>query len=146
MDLNATASYNGINFCFPGAGRTGWPRRCEGKRGDCILSPDTWVTAAPITAGRSVSISTILLTVGGWATTAIGGGIWEHGGVASDGTPICLLLPATHSTAGGNWMGGEAIIRLQAGPDIVDPGQPTDYWAPTNWLSLDNTDTDLGRC
>ena len=22
--------------------------------------------------------------------------------------------------------------------------KPTDYWAPTNWFSLDNTDTDLG--
>ena len=21
---------------------------------------------------------------------------------------------------------------------------PTDYWAPTNWLNLDNSDTDLG--
>ena len=39
-------------------------------------------------------------------------------------------------------MGGEAIIRLQAGPTWT--GQPTDYWAPTNWFSLDNTDTDLG--
>jgi hypothetical protein len=43
---------------------------------------------------------------------------------------------------GGNWMGGEAIIRLQAGP--LWTGQPTDYWAPTNWFSLDNSDTDLG--
>ena len=39
-------------------------------------------------------------------------------------------------------MGGEAIIRLQAGPTFT--GMPTDYWAPTNWLNLDNSDTDLG--
>ena len=31
---------------------------------------------------------------------------------------------------GGNWMGGEAIIQLQAGPTWI--GQPPDYWAPTN--------------
>src|SRR5437667_11594290 len=43
---------------------------------------------------------------------------------------------------GGNWMGGEAIIRLQAGPTWT--GQTTDYWAPSNWFSLDNSDTDLG--
>jgi hypothetical protein len=43
---------------------------------------------------------------------------------------------------GGNWGGGEAIIRLQAGP--IFSGHPTDYWAPTNWLSLDNNDLDLG--
>jgi PQQ enzyme-like repeat protein len=76
-----------------------------------------------------------------WATTAIGGGIWGHGGVASDGTNMFVVTGNTFNT-GGNWMGGEAIIRLQAGP--VWTGQPTDYWAPTNWLSLDNSDTDVG--
>src|SRR6266576_393991 len=76
-----------------------------------------------------------------WATTAIGGGIWGHGGVASDGTNMFVVTGNTFNT-GGNWMGGEAIIRLQAGPTWI--GQPTDYWAPTNWLSLDNGDTDLG--
>jgi hypothetical protein len=76
-----------------------------------------------------------------WATTALGGGIWGHGGVASDGTNMFVVTGNTFNT-GGNWMGGEAIIRLQAGP--VWSGQPSDYWAPTNWFSLDNTDTDLG--
>ena len=66
-----------------------------------------------------------------WATTAIGGGIWGHSGVASDGTNMFVITGNTFNT-GGNWMGGEAIIRLQAGP--VFTGQPTDYWAPTNWF------------
>ena len=79
--------------------------------------------------------------VHGWATTALGGGIWGHSGVASDGTNMFVITGNTFNT-GGNWMGGEAIIRLQAGP--VFNGPPTDYWAPTNWFSLDNSDTDLG--
>jgi hypothetical protein len=77
----------------------------------------------------------------GWATTAIGGGIWGHSGVASDGTNMFVITGNTFNT-GGNWMGGEAIIRLQAGP--VFTGQPTDYWAPLNWFSLDQGDVDLG--
>ena len=40
------------------------------------------------------------------------------------------------------WRGGEAIIRLQAGP--IFSGNPTDYWAPANWQQLDTSDTDLG--
>ena len=100
------------------------------------------MTAAIITAGWSVLISTILLTVEGWATTAIGGGIWGHGGVASDGTNMFVVTGNTFNT-GGNWMGGEAIIRLQAGPIFTGP-PPPNYWAPTNWFSLDNSDTDLG--
>jgi outer membrane protein assembly factor BamB len=76
-----------------------------------------------------------------WATTAIGGGIWGHSGVASDGTNLFVITGNTFNT-GGNWMGGEAIIRLQAGPTFG--GNPSDYWAPTNWFSLDQGDTDLG--
>jgi hypothetical protein len=79
--------------------------------------------------------------VGGWATAATGGGIWGHSGVASDGTNMFVITGNTFNT-GGNWMGGEAIIRLQAGP--VFSGQTTDYWAPVNWFALDNGDTDLG--
>ena len=43
---------------------------------------------------------------------------------------------------GGVWSGGEAIIRFQPGP--IFTGSPSDYWAPTNWQSLDNGDIDLG--
>jgi hypothetical protein len=81
--------------------------------------------------------------VSGWATSAIGGGIWGHSGVASDGTNMFVITGNTFGT-GGNWGGGEAIIRLQAGP--IFHNNTTNYWAPTNWLSLDNGDTDLGGC
>ena len=73
--------------------------------------------------------------VGGWHTEASKGGIWGHSGVASDGTNMFVITGNTIGT-GGTWGGGEAIIRLQAGP--VFSGQPTDYWAPTDWLTLDN--------
>ena len=53
-----------------------------------------------------------------------------------------FVITGNTFNTGGNWMGGEAIIRLQAGPVLT--GQPTDYWAPINWVSLDNSDTDLG--
>src|SRR4029077_15855532 len=72
-----------------------------------------------------------------WATTAVGGGIWGHGGVASDGTNMFVVTGNTFNT-GGNWMGGEEIIRFQAEPVF------SDFWAPTNWFSLDGSDTDLG--
>jgi hypothetical protein len=82
----------------------------------------------------------------GWSTratggTAWGGGAWSVGGISSDGTTPFLATGNTFST-GGTWRGGEAIIRLQPGP--IFTGSPTDYWAPTNWLPLDNSDTDLG--
>src|SRR6059058_1148509 len=139
VDVNATATYNGTNFTslvqneraalglvngivyVPYSGHAG---DCGTYRG--------WVVGVRINSPASVTA---------WATTAIGGGIWGHGGVASDGTNMFVVTGNTFNTAG-NWMGGEAIIRLQAGP--IFTGQPTDYWAPTNWLSLDNSDTDLG--
>src|SRR5215470_3965491 len=76
-----------------------------------------------------------------WATGAIGGGVWGVGGVASDGTNPFITTGNTFNT-GGNWMGGEAVIRFQPGP--IFTGSPDDYWAPVNWLILDDNDTDLG--
>jgi hypothetical protein len=76
-----------------------------------------------------------------WATTARGGGVWGVGGVAVDGINPFVVTGNTFST-GGVWSGGEAVIRFQPGP--IFTGSPSDYWAPTNWLSLDNGDIDLG--
>jgi hypothetical protein len=141
VGVNATASYNGITFTslvqnergglalVNGIVYVAW----SGHLGDCGTYHG-WVVGVPTNNPSNV---------GAWATTAIGGGIWGHGGVASDGTNMFVVTGNTFNT-GGNWMGGEAIIRLQAGP--VWTGQPTDYWAPTNWFSLDGTDTDLGGC
>jgi hypothetical protein len=80
--------------------------------------------------------------VGGWHTQASKGGIWGHSGVASDGTNMFVITGNTTGTS--TWGGGEAIIRLQAGP--VFSGQSTDFWTPANWHDLDLGDTDLGGC
>jgi outer membrane protein assembly factor BamB len=69
--------------------------------------------------------------VGGWATAAEGGGIWGHSGVASDGTNMFVITGNTFTSPGDPWSGGEAIVRLQAGP--IFSGNPTDFWAPANW-------------
>ena len=139
VDVSATAIYNGITFNSLVQEERGGLALVNGivyvsysgYAGDCG-NYHGWVVGVNLNNPSNVR---------GWATTAIGGGIWGHGGVASDGTNMFVVTGNTFNT-GGNWMGGEAIIRLQAGPTWT--GQPTDYWAPTNWLSLDNGDTDLG--
>jgi hypothetical protein len=139
VDVNTAAHYNNLTFDSAVQEDRGALALVGGRVyvaysayvGDCG-NYHGWVVGVDINNPSNVAA---------WATTAIGGGIWGHGGVASDGTNMFVVTGNTFNT-GGNWMGGEAIIRLQAGP--VWTGQPTDYWAPTNWLSLDNSDTDLG--
>jgi hypothetical protein len=54
-------------------------------------------------------------SVTAWATSAIGGAIWGVGGIASDGTNPFVSTGNTFNT-GGNWGGGEAVIRFRPGP------------------------------
>jgi outer membrane protein assembly factor BamB len=76
------------------------------------------------------------LSVMSWATTASKGGAWSVGGVANDGNSP--FIATGNTSTGGNWGGGEAVVRFQPGPIF------TDVWAPTNWLELDNGDIDVG--
>ncbi len=80
-------------------------------------------------------------SVSSWATTAVKAGSWAPGGIASDGTNI-YLTTGNASSGTAVWGGNEAVVRLQPGP--VFSGATADYWAPTNWMSLDSSDADLG--
>ena len=141
VDVNASASYNGMTFTSSiqnqraalGLVNGVLYVPYSGHFGDCGTYHG-WVVGVPINNPASVTA---------WAPTLIGGGIWGYGGVASDGTNLFVITGNTFN-AGGIWGGGEAIIRLQPGP--VFSGSPINYWAPTNWLLLDNGDTDLGGC
>ena len=144
VDVEATATYNGMHFTAeiqqqrPALGIVGTILYVGyGSMQDCDLYYG-WLVGVPIKNPASVTA---------WAAGALGGGnggaIWGVGGVASDGTNPFVTTGNTHNT-GGNWRGGEAVIRFQPGP--IFTGQPSDYWAPTNWFQLDGGDTDLGGC
>ncbi len=83
----------------------------------------------------------------GWHTVAERGGIWGPGALPTDGTSIFPITGNTLGTTLGDagkyiWGGGEAVVRLGAGPTFS--GATADYYAPTNWHDLDDGDTDLG--
>jgi outer membrane protein assembly factor BamB len=78
-------------------------------------------------------------SVTNWATTVGRAGVWAPGGVASDGTNTYVTTGNGNTSA--TWGGAEAVIRLAPGP--VFSGATADFWAPTNWMTLDAGDTDL---
>ncbi len=101
-----------------------------GRSGDCGTYHGTVVQVHPPT--QSVA--------GVWATGANRGGIWSQGGLAQDGKTLLVATGNTDDTT--QWVGGEAILRLH--PGLAAPSGPVDYYAPANWLTLDDEDADLG--
>jgi hypothetical protein len=137
VDVGATATYNGTTFTAaiqqqrPALGIVGNILYVGyGSMMDCSLFHG-WLVGVPINNPASVTA---------WATDAIGGAIWGVGGIASDGSNPFVTTGNTYNTP--IWAGGEAVIRFQPGP--IFTGQPSDYWAPTNWHQLDGGDFDLG--
>jgi PQQ enzyme repeat len=102
----------------------------SGHFGDCG-DYRGWVVGVPLNQpGKVVS----------WATRANGGGIWAPGGIAAVGRD---LFVSTGNTMGTKTFGdGEAVVRLA--PDLHRSEDKRDFFAPSNWLDLDNTDADLG--
>src|SRR6266513_924397 len=93
VDVNATATYNGITFTSLVQNERAALGLVNGvvyvpyssHFGDCGTFHG-WVVGVSTTNPTSVTA---------WATTAIGGGIWGHGGVASDGTNMFVITGNT---------------------------------------------------
>src|SRR5262252_6425930 len=139
IDIEATASYNGVNFIpaiqqqRPALGIVGGILYVGyGSMADCSMFHG-WLIGVPIDNPESV-------TAWAAATDTHGGSIWGVGGIASDGKNPFVTTGNTFSPP--NWEGGEAVIRFQPGPTFS--GSPADYWAPEDWLTLDSLDFDLG--
>ena len=125
VDVEATATYNGVNFIpsiqqqRPALGIVGNILYVGyGSMRDC--SPfHGWLVGVPI--GNPASV-----TAWAAATNSRGGAIWGVGGIASDGENPFVSTGNTFSPP--SWEGGEAVIRFQPGP--IFSGSPADYWVP----------------
>jgi hypothetical protein len=77
-----------------------------------------------------------------WQTAAPQAGIWGPGALPTDGTSIFPVTGNGRTTGNNAWGGGEAVYRLGQGPTFS--GNSTDYFAASNWQTLDSGDVDLG--
>jgi hypothetical protein len=90
-----------------------------------------WTVGVPPAAPQRVSA---------WRAGARGGGIWAPGGMASDGR---VLYAATGNTIGTQqWNDGNAVVRLVT--SLRHSDNSADFFAPTDWRTLDARDADLG--
>ena len=98
--------------------------------------------------GWIVGISTTTPTdVKAWSTRAACGGIWATSGIASEGTNVIFTTGNTKASASGGFSApstygdGEAVYRL--GASLARTTTAADFFYPSNWSSLDSSDTDI---
>ena len=92
--------------------------------------------------GDVVQVQTSTPAVTGfWSTRAVGGGIWSQGGTSGDGQYVFTTTGNTFN-ANNTWQDGEAILRLS--PGLAHSTDPSNFYTPANWQTLDNEDADLG--
>lgn len=111
-----------------------------GHFGDCG-DYHGWVVGVPLDNPAGVV---------GFATTALGGGIWAPGGLASDGTSVYAATGNTMSRPDGlfsspaTWGHGNAVLKLSKDLKPIAENQTQDFYAAENWKQLDTGDLDLG--
>jgi hypothetical protein len=153
VDLNATASSGGTTFnslvqnqraaLTLVGGKVFVP--FSGHVGDC-MGYHGWVVGISTTGAPAVSA---------WATRAIAGGIWGSSGIASDGTSIFVATGNSKSSAGagpntssgdngGSWGDSETVYKFPTSLTAPAMMATTDYFVPSNWVSLDDADADIG--
>jgi hypothetical protein len=105
-----------------------------GQDGDCG-SYHGWVISVPVATPAKAT---------GFATSGPGAGMWAVTGIASDGTDMFSVSGNATGGSGSTWASfeSEAILRFHDGT-AFDSTKTTDFFAPSNWQSLDGSDTDL---
>jgi hypothetical protein len=71
------------------------------------------------------------------------GGIWATGGISADAGGR-LYVATGNSDSRGPVDLGNSVVRLSTSPTLHFSGMTRDFFAPSNFVSLNDTDTDLG--
>jgi outer membrane protein assembly factor BamB len=146
VDLNARATANARNFVSNVHNQRGALALVGGRvlvpfgghGGDCG-DYRGWVMSIAATDPTQMTI---------FATRVLGGGIWGPSGVASDGTSVYFATgnsmgminsPFSHPDMYGD---GETVFKLP--PDLSRVSNTTEYFVPTNWSEMDDSDYDIG--
>lgn len=103
-----------------------------GRWGDCGSYHGTVIEVTPSAKRPTLT--------GSWQTRSAGGGIWAQAGATVDGTGLFVTTGNTFSPS--TWQDGEAVVRLL--PGLAHSSSAGDYFTPSNWLTLDSQDLDLG--
>jgi outer membrane protein assembly factor BamB len=79
-----------------------------------------------------------------YQTPGQGGAIWAPNGIATDGTSV-FAVTGNGEGSQPNWASGDsdALLRLDAA-NLTFSGQPADYFAFNEWMSMSASDADFG--
>jgi hypothetical protein len=98
--------------------------------------------------GWVIGVSTTTPTdIVSWATRAACGGIWGTSGIAAEGSSIFFTTGNTKASASGGFSApstfgdGESVYKL--GTSLARTTTASDFFYPSNWASLDSSDTDV---